>query len=61
MFSKQCKLHLEEANMTRWEHFKHAMWVLQLEKQLMLVFYMHLPHVGLNYATDKCKQVLDKK
>ena len=38
MFSKQCKLHLEEANMTRWEHFKHAMWVLQLEKAAYACF-----------------------
>ena len=33
MLSKQCKLHLEEADMTRWQHFKHAIgiaWKLKL-------------------------------
>ena len=33
MLSKECKLHMEEAGMTRWQHFWHAIKIAyKLEK-----------------------------
>ena len=41
MFSKKCKLHLDEVGETRWQHFKHACWVSwQLEKAAKLLQLM---------------------
>ena len=62
MLSKQCKLHLEEAKMTRWQHFKHAMWVSwQLEKAAYAVaLHAIAPRWFKTYATDQCKTVLEE-
>ena len=62
MFSKKCKLHLEEAKMTRWQHFKHALWVSwQLEKAAYACFiHAFAPRFFTTYASDKCKEVLKK-
>ena len=39
MFSKKCKLHLEEADMTRWQHFKHAIGIaIRMEMAAGAVF-----------------------
>ena len=60
MFSKKCKLHLEEVGETRWQHFKHAMWVSwQLEKAAYAVFFhAFAPRWFTSYATDQCKKVI---
>ena len=48
MFSEQCKLHMEEADMTRWQHFKRALWISwQLEKAAYACFFMRSRHDGL--------------
>ena len=45
MLSKKCKLHLEEVGETRWQHFKHAMWVSwQLEKAAYACFLHAFAH-----------------
>ena len=60
MLSKQCKAHLEEVKMTRWQHFKHACktsW--QLEKAAWAVFFhAFAPRYFKTYATDTCKRVI---
>ena len=63
MFSAQCKLHMEEADMTRWQHFKRALWISwQLEKAAYACFcHAFAPRWFKTYASDKCKEVLDKK
>jgi len=63
MFSKQCKLHMEEAGMTRWQHFKRALWISwQLEKAAYACFiHAFGPRWFKTYASDKCKEVLDAK
>ena len=63
MFSKQCKLHLEEVGETRCEHFKDAMWVSwQLEKAAYACFvHAFAPRWFKTYASDKCKQVLESR
>ena len=63
MISKKCKLHVEEAGMTRWQHFKRALWISwQLEKAAYACFtHAFAPSLFTTYASDKCKEVLDKK
>ena len=63
MISKKCKLHIEEAGMTRWQHFKRALWISwQLEKAAYACFiHAFAPRWFTTYASDKCKEVLDKK
>ena len=63
MLSKQCKAHLEEVNMTRWQHFKRAMWISwQLEKAAYAVFFhAFAPRWFQNYASNQCKKVLESK
>lgn len=63
MFSKECKLHLEEVKLTRWQHFKQAMWVSwQLEKAAYACFlHAFAPRWFKTYATDKCEEVLKVK
>ena len=63
MFSKQCKLHLEEVGETRWQHFKHACLVSwQLEKAAYACFvHAFAPRWFKSYATDKCKEVLGSR
>lgn len=55
MFSKECKLHLEEANMTRWQHFRFAWWFLiQLKKaEIALFIHSFAPRYFQTYASDK--------
>ena len=59
MFSKQCKLHLEEANMTRWQHFRFAWYFLiQLKKaEIALLIHSIAPRYFKTYASDKIKEL----
>lgn len=60
MFSKQCKLHLEEVNMTRWQHFKHAInivWRLKLAAGAVLV-HAFAPRWFKSYASDTCSKIV---
>ena len=63
MFSKQCKLHLEEANMTRWQHFKHAIGIMFRLKLVVGAVFIHAfaPRYFKTYATDTMKDILDSK
>lgn len=56
MFSKKCKLHLEEAGMTRWQHFKHACKISwRLEKAAVAaVIHAFAPRYFKTKATDIC-------
>ena len=58
-----CKLHLEDVGETRWQHFKHAMWVSwQLEKAAYAVFlHAFAPRWFTTYASDQCKKVLESR
>ena len=54
MYSEQCKLHLEEANMTRWQHFKHAVsiaWRLKIAAGAVLL-HAFAPRYFKTYATN---------
>lgn len=55
MFSKQCKAHLEEVKMTRWQHFRFAWWFLiQLKKaEIALLIHSFAPRYFQTYASDK--------
>tara|TARA_X000000368_G_C22769110_1_gene596357 strand:+ start:300 stop:464 length:165 start_codon:yes stop_codon:yes gene_type:complete len=54
---------MEEADMTRWQHFKRALWISwQLEKAAYACFiHAFAPRWFKTYASDKCKEVLDTK
>ena len=56
MFSKVCKLHLEEADMSRWQHFKHACKISwRLERAAWAVFiHAFAPRYFKTNATDTC-------
>jgi hypothetical protein len=62
MFSKQCKLHIEEAGMTRWQHFKFAFGILiELKKaELAILLHMFVPRCCQTYASDKIKELAIK-
>jgi uncharacterized metal-binding protein len=59
MFSKECKLHLKEAKMTRWQHFKHAVGIafqLKLAAGAVLVHSV-APRYFTTYASDTCRKI----
>ena len=60
MFSKKCKLHLDEADMTRWQHFKHAIGIaFRMEMAAGAVFlHAFAPRYFKTYASDTCKEVV---
>lgn len=62
MFSKKCKAHLEEANMTAAEHFKFALGlVVELKKaECALLLHMIAPRCCQTYASDKIKELAEK-
>lgn len=65
MFSKECKLHMQEAGMTRWQHFKFAFGIMmELKKaELAILVHMFVPRCCQTYASDKIKELaarLDK-
>ena len=63
MFSKECKLHLEEVGETRWQHSQQACWVSwQLEKAAYAAFiHAFAPRWFKSYATDKCREVVESR
>jgi hypothetical protein len=60
MFSEKCKLHLDEADMTRWQHFKHAMGIAWRLKKAALAVFLHAfaPRYSKKYASDTCKDIV---
>lgn len=62
MFSKECKKHLVDVNMTRWEHFKFAFhFLVELKKaELSLLLHMFIPRCCETYASDKIKELAVK-
>lgn len=67
MLSKKCRLHLDSVGETRWQHFRHAMWVSWQLKKAANACFIHAfaPRWFTTYASDKCKEILkgrdDKK
>ena len=63
MFSKKCKLHLEEADMTRWQHFKHAMSIAFRMEMAATAVFLHAfaPRYFKTYASDICKEIVKEK
>ena len=59
MLSKQCVSHLNEANMTRWQHFKHAMGIAWRLKKAALAVFLHAfaPRYFKTYASDTCANI----
>jgi hypothetical protein len=62
MLSKECKLHLEESGMTRWQHFKHAMSIAFKLKLAVGAVFIHAfaPRFFKTYASDVCKHIAEK-
>jgi len=59
MISKKCKEHIDGAGMTRWQHFKFAVWfAYQLEKTACVVFIHAItPRYFKTYGSDKIKEL----
>ena len=62
MFSKECKLHMEEAGMTRWQHFKFAFGIMiELKKaELAILVHMFVPRCCQTYASGKIKELAER-
>lgn len=62
MFSKECKAHLKDAGMGRWEHFWFAMGVAwDLKKAaIALVIHAFAPRFFKTYASDKIFELAAK-
>lgn len=62
MFSKECKLHMEQADMTRWQHFKHAIGIMfQLKLAAGAVFiHAFAPRYFKTYASDACRKISEQ-
>jgi len=61
MYSKPCKLHLEKAGMTRWQHFRHAMSIAWRLKKAEIAVFIHAfaPRYFETYATSAMKDILN--
>jgi len=63
MLSKQCKLHLEEVNMTAFQHMRHAL-VIAFRLQIA-VFAVIIHSIGprffKTYASDTMKDILSEQ
>lgn len=61
MFSKKCQAHLNDVNMTRWQHFKFAWWFLwQLKKAgIALAIHSVAPRFLQTYASDKILELAE--
>ena len=59
MYSKECKLHLDEAKMTRWQHFRHALSIAwSLKKAAGAVFIHAFAQRNLKtYASETCDRI----
>ena len=60
MFSKKCKLHLKEADMTRWQHFTHAISIaIRMEMAAGAVFvHAFAPRWFKSTATKTCVAIV---
>ena len=56
MYSKECKLHLEQVNMTRWQHFRHAISIAFRLLIGAIAVFLHgfAPRWFKTTATDTC-------
>ena len=56
MFSKECKLHLEQAKMSRYQHFKHANQISWRLFMASFAAFIHAfaPRYFKTSATDTC-------
>ena len=56
MYSKASKQHLEEAGMTRWQHFKHAVSIAYRMEMAAGAVFVHaiFPRWFRSYATNTC-------
>ena len=61
MFSKQCKAHLEEVEMTGWQHMKHALSIAFKMQLLVPVIIIHsiAPRFFKTTATDTMKRIIN--
>jgi len=59
MFSKKCKQHLNDADMTAWKHFCHAMGIaFKLQRAtLAVVVHAFIPRSFTTYASDCIKKM----
>jgi|TARA_B100000073_G_scaffold81853_2_gene62313 hypothetical protein len=60
MLSQKCKVHLDEVNMTRWQHFWHAIKVAwRLERAATrVVIHAFVPRWYTTYASDEMRKIL---
>ena len=61
MFSKQCKEHLEEVNMSGWQHMKHALSIAFKMQMLVPIIIIHsiAPRFFKTTATDTMKRIIN--
>jgi hypothetical protein len=61
MFSKQCKLHLQEVEMTGWQHMKHALGIAFKMQLLVPIIIIHsiAPRFFKTTATDTMKRIIN--
>ena len=59
MFSKKCKQHLNDADMTAWQHFCHAMGIAFALQTATLAVVIHafVPRSFTTYASDCIKKM----
>lgn len=59
MFSKKCRAHYKENNMTAWQHFCFAGSLLIEIKKIEIALFIHLlmPRFCQTYASDKIKEL----
>ncbi len=59
MYSKECKLYLEQANMTRWQHFRHALSIAWNLKKAAIAVFIHAfaPRYFKSYASETCDRI----
>ena len=60
MYTKASKQHLEEAEMTRWQHFKHAVSIAYRMEMAACAVFIHafFPRLFTKYATNTCKKIV---
>ena len=61
MLSKQCKAHLEEVNMSGWQHMKNALGIALKMQLLVPVIIIHsiAPRFFKTTATDTMKRIIN--
>ena len=63
MFSRKCKLHLEEVNETALQHMVHALWVA-LRLQLIIpavIIHAFAPSFFTHTASNMMKNILKER